>query len=448
MQNCSKSLVLGLGISGKAAARFLLAHGQEVWGTDRNREMLAKDPAILDMKKQNFHPQHEEEPLDLSQFHQIIVSPGFPPDHPLCKKAKLLNIEMIGEVELACRNLKQDMIGITGTNGKTTVTLLITHVLNKSGIPARALGNVGVPISEELLNGSNKEVIVAELSSFQLDTMKTPALSAGVVLNITPDHLDRYGTMENYALSKLYITKLLKANAPFYVYEDIVKEFPVLTKPLNFSTYGYEFASTLRTDMKYIYKNDENLGLLPYFLRKSQNHDLENILAAFAMVEKYGITVQKFFEAQATFVKPHHRIEYVRRLSGVDYYDDSKGTNIDAVVRAVEFLDGPIVLIAGGVDKGAPYTPWINAFKGKVKAIVAIGQAAPKMESQLSRAFSFKRCDTLEDAVKEASSAAVKGDKVLLSPGCSSYDMFRDYAHRGQEFQRLVNQMSVSGVTK
>ncbi len=447
MQNRSKSLVLGLGISGKAAARFLLAHGHEVWGTDRNREMLAKDPVILELKKKKFHPQHEEDPLDLSQFQQIVVSPGFPPDHPLCMKARKLNIEMIGEVELACRNLKQEIIGITGTNGKTTATLLTAHVLNKCGIPARALGNVGVPITEELLKGNHSEVIVAELSSFQLDTMKAPSLSAAVVLNITPDHLDRYGTMENYAKSKLHISKLLKPGAPFYLYEDIAKEFPILTKPVHYSTYGYELASTLRTDMKYIYKNDENIGMLPYFLRKSQNHDLENILASFAMVEKYGISIQKFFEAQATFVKPHHRIEYVRRFSGVDYYDDSKGTNIDAVVRAVEFLDGPIVLIVGGVDKGAPYTPWINAFKGKVKAIVAIGQAAPKMESQLSQAFSFKRCESLEDAVNEASKAAVKGDKVLLSPGCSSYDMFRDYAHRGQEFQRLVNQMSVSGVT-
>lgn len=443
-----KTLVLGLGISGKAATKFLIAHGHDVLGLDKNRDTLDKDPVILELKQEGFQTQHQDDPLDFSKINLIVMSPGFPPEHPICIKAREHNIEIIGEVELACRHIKQKMIGITGTNGKTTVTLLTTHVLNRCGIPARALGNVGTPITEELLKGNENEVIVAELSSFQLDTMKTPVLDAGVVLNITPDHLDRYGTMDNYAQSKLHLSTLLKPNAPFYLYEEISKEFPNLTHTLKYSSYGYEMASTLRTDMKYVYNHNENLGMLPYFLRKSQNHDLENILAAFAMCQAFGVTLQQFFEAHATFVKPHHRIEYVLRHVGVDYYDDSKGTNIDAVVRAVEFLDGPIVLIAGGVDKGAPYTPWISAFKGKVKTIFAIGEAAPKMESQLSQAFTFKRCPTLEDAVQEASKAAVKGDKVLLSPGCSSYDMFRDYAHRGQEFQRLVNQISVSGVTK
>ncbi len=444
MKKQRKSLILGLGISGKAAARFLLRRGEEVWGFESNREVIAQDQDLL---KLGIKVVHEEDPLEITQFNQLILSPGFPPDHRLCLEARKEHIEIIGEVELACRHITQRMIGITGTNGKTTVTLLVAHALNNCGIPAKALGNVGVPLTDEVLRLNADDVVVAELSSFQLETLSTKVLDCAVVLNITPDHLDRYKTMENYVKAKLSISHNLKKNAPLYLFEAIPQEFPTLVRNIDFQSYGYQAQAPLWTDLHYLYASGDILCPLPKQLVDRRNHDLENFMAAYTLCSILGAPADQFLKAFATFKKPHHRIEFVRSVDNVDYYDDSKGTNIDAVIRAVQTLDGPIHLIAGGVDKGAPYTPWIEAFKGKVKNIYTIGQSAEVIEKQLSHSYYIKRCATLNEAVMEASKAAARGDKVLLSPGCSSFDMFKDYAHRGQEFQRLVNQIDVSGVT-
>lgn len=389
-----KALVIGFGLSGKAAAKFLVAHGYEVLTVD-------KDP-----KKKGDHPfKTEDEEIDVKGFDLAILSPGIPYTHPLVKKVVQAGIELIGEVELACRYIKQPMIGITGTNGKTTVTLLITHVLKACGIEAHALGNVGVPITSSPVQSG---VIVLELSSYQLESLQTKCLDQAVILNITPDHLDRYHTMDNYAGAKFMIQNILKESGKLLVEEAALDAFG---HHLKVKAETYPRAST---------------------------HDLENESAALWVVKQYGITENQFRKALSTFKKPHHRIEYVDDIQGVRFIDDSKGTNIDAVLRAIDTIETPIVLITGGVDKGYPYTPWIEPFKKKVKKIIAIGEAAPKIRSDLMEAYQVEIVKTLEEATENAFQIASKGDTVLLSPGCSSLDMFKDYAHRGEVFQKTV----------
>ncbi len=436
-----KILVIGLGISGRSAAEFLLKKGYTVWGVDKNYEHLQHSSEVAVLVQKGMQISQDSEKLDLKQFNKVVLSPGVPQTHPLCLEAHALGIEVLGEVEIACRFLPNSpFLGITGTNGKTTVTLLVNHVLNHSGRPARALGNVGTPITSSL-NGEKLDlnpIIVAELSSYQLETMHSKVIDVAVVLNITPDHLDRYATMEEYAKAKMQIGFCLKEEGTLYVEHRTAQAYGHLLEGISYKSYGYEPSCDLYTDLQSLFFNHKNIHSLPPANVGRRSHDLENMMAAFALCHHCSVTPSEFFEALKSFTKPHHRIEFVRCQGKVNYYDDSKGTNLDAVIRAVEALETPIMLIAGGVDKGAPYTPWIEAFAGKVKAIFAIGQAAPKIHMDIGHQIPVHLCSNLEAAVKRAAEYAQEGDSVLLSPGCSSFDMFRDYVHRGEEFIRIV----------
>lgn len=416
-----KVLVIGLGISGMAAAHFLADRGAHVHGVDKRAGQL--DAASLLHKGATI--ENESAPCDVASFNLVVVSPGIPQTHPLYLAAIKAGVEVIGEIELGCRFIKQPMVGITGTNGKTTVTLMIAHVLNHSGYSAKALGNVGVPLTQEIANISRNDILVAELSSYQLDTLSCRVLDAAVVLNVTPDHLDRYPDMEAYAKSKFHIKDCMKDKAPLYIEEATLKNYGHLIDGFPVKTYGYS----------------KHCDVSPHHLnyKGKPSHDVENLMAAYAICSHFGVDLKAFLKAVESFKKPSHRIEFVRERRGVSYYDDSKGTNIDAVIRAVEQMRGSVVLIAGGVDKGFPYTSWLDAFQDKVKAVCAIGQSAKKIERELSHQIPVKIFSSLEEAIKSASDLAQSGDSVLLSPGCSSFDMFRDYAHRGEEFQRLVH---------
>lgn len=434
-------LVLGLGVSGRSAAVFLMQQGAEVWGVDSNRDLLQQNPELQLLQQQGLKTASDDVSIAIEQFDYVVVSPGISPQHPLYSDAKLKGVPCLGEVELACRHLKGKFLGVTGTNGKTTVTLLANHVLQQSGFPSRAVGNVGVPLTSQI--GTNSEgLFVLELSSFQLDTMHTPVLDAAVLLNITPDHLDRYNTMEAYAKSKMQIADCLKPDGILYIEERCHRDYGYLLKKKS-KTYGYSDDCDIHTDLFSLFVGNKLEGVLPSSLQGKESHDLENMMAAYALCRSAGITFPQFLSGLATFQKPAHRIEYVATVNQVHFYDDSKGTNLDAVIRAVEVLGGKsnLILIAGGVDKGAAYSPWIDAFKNKVKGIIAIGQAAVKIEGDLAHAISVQRATSLEEALKIASKSAISGDTVLLSPGCSSFDMFRDYKHRGQEFQRIVHGM-------
>ena len=432
-----RALVVGLGASGQSAAHFLLLNGSQVVGVDQNKE-LQDHPEIAKLCVRGMKFFYEGDLLDLNSFHLVVVSPGISPKHPIYQAAKQAGIEIVGEMELACRSLKQKFLAITGTNGKTTVTLLIEHVLNRSGKKVRALGNVGTPITAALCQDSSEdEIIVAELSSFQLETLNSQIIDVGVILNITPDHLDRYSSLEEYAKSKIHMQACLKPNGKLFVEEACFKKYRSLFQG-DLLTYGYGTDCHLYTDLSAVFFGGRKEFTLPVALQKP-SHDLENILAAYALCREMNIGADQFCSALASFKKPSHRIEYVRTHKGVSYYDDSKGTNIDAVIRAVASLPGNIILIAGGVDKGSPYAPWISSFEGKVSQICVIGEAAPKIKEELGRCFTVHLFETMEGAVKYASQAAKPNEHVLLSPGCSSYDMFKNYAHRGEEFQRIVN---------
>jgi UDP-N-acetylmuramoylalanine--D-glutamate ligase len=357
-------------------------------------------------------------------------------------------------VELACREIEKKCVAVTGTNGKTTVTLLTTHVLQSAGIKARALGNIGVPLTAAVdeLESTQAEVFVIELSSFQLETMKTKFIDAGVILNITPDHLDRYFSVQEYAAAKIGMEKNLKDDGVLFVERKCLDVYGALFSSNHHLSYGYDSQDHLHCSLQGMSCNKKLLwdaAELNRVIRPEKedtaglqkSHHLENIMAAYGLCSTFSITPQQFLAGLASFQKPAHRIEFVRSLDGVNYYDDSKGTNIDAVIRAVEELDGDIILIAGGVDKGFPYTPWIDPFKDKVKAICAIGQAKEKIQNDLKESIPVICFDGFKDAITHAVGLARKGDCVLLSPGCSSFDMFKDYAHRGQEFQRIVNSL-------
>ncbi len=413
-----KVLIVGMGISGKSAAELLIQKGHKVHGVDRNYESIIVDHITISS---------DLEPIDISAFDLVVASPGIPPTHPIFVAAEKSGVEIIGEVELASRFITQKFIAITGTNGKTTVTFMVTHILNAAGIPARALGNVGMPLASEFQHIRN-EIIVAELSSFQLDTLSSKIIDLGVILNITPDHLDRYTNMEAYAASKIHMKDCMKPTGKLFVFQKAFDEFKQL-----FGNF---------TPFKYDGHNKENIEtLLPICYRRGINHDIENIMAAYNLCREAGVSAEDFVKGLESFKKPPHRIEFVRRLGEVNYFNDSKGTNIDAVIRAVDTMEGNVVLIAGGVDKGSTYMPWIDSFGIKVKCVCVIGEAADKIEKEISHTLQVKKFSTLDDAVKHAAEIAKAGENVLLSPGCSSYDMFRNYAHRGDEFKKIINNL-------
>ena len=438
-----KTLVFGLGVSGIAAAKFLLKQGETVLGIDSHHSHLETSQEIDALKAQGMNVQHDSDPIHWESIRQVVVSPGIHPNHPIYQSAKQKNIAIICEAELALPHLKKRLISVTGTNGKTTVTLIVEHVLNSIGIKTKAIGNIGIALCDYLMNPGNEEVCVVELSSFQLETMRTPVFDSAVLLNITPDHLDRYESMQEYAEAKCQLQSLIKKGADFFVQSQTVKEFGHLLKIKNYQTFGLEKECDLWADLVTIVYRKRTECMLPAKYREVGKHDIENLLAAWALCRPFSISNEQFFRALETFQKPSHRIEFICEIDGVSYFDDSKGTNIDAVIKAVEGMKGSVILIAGGVDKGASYLPWKEPFFDKVKQIIAIGAAAQKIYRELHPHFNIKIVDSLNVAVEMAASNAGKGDCVLLSPGCSSYDMFRNYVHRGEEFQRYVHSIAL-----
>lgn len=416
------ALIIGFGLSGKSAAKLLLAKGFNVTAVDAKKDIIV----LEDQELLNKGVRLLDENARLPKHDIAICSPGISFHHPVVKQCK----NVISEAELAFRYINQPVLGVSGTNGKTTVTLLVEHMLKKAGKKARALGNVGIPLTSAIETLEINEIVVAELSSYQLEGLNDPLLNASVLLNITPDHLDRYESMEKYAETKLKLRTLTKNKDDFLIHEDYLYLAP------ESACYGYGRHARLSTDLKNLYFEGVNQGFLPSCLQ-TKSHDLENFMAAYFLCLQCGVKHESMINAYASFVKPRHRIEFVAEIKGVKYFDDSKGTNIDAVIRALERMPGPVHLIVGGVDKGASYFPWMNAFKFCVKSIHAIGQAAQKIKKELAP-LQVNICKDLNEAFLRAQVQAAPGDVVLLSPGCSSFDMFKDYKQRGEIFQLLV----------
>ena len=426
-------VVLGLGLSGRGAAELLLKWGKLVVGIDA--KIRADNPEIQPLIDSGLLLKDESEPLEWERVCKLIVSPGISPKHPLYRKAVERGIEVIGEADLALPLFKKPLVAVTGTNGKTTVVLMVEHILNKVGISAKAVGNVGISLCKFLSENQDPDLLVVELSSYQLETLDQRVFDAAVLLNVTPDHLDRYLNMQEYAAAKLKLRGCVKEGGVFFVNEQVPADFIPVGEREGVKTFGWNKGVDLRAEGHSICDGDKIPFSLPLQFGR---HDIENAMAAWILCSRFGVSPDQFCAGIETFRKPAHRIEFVREFNDVFYYDDSKGTNIDATIQAVKAMRGPVVLIVGGVDKGASYLPWKEHLLGRVRQVIAIGQAAPKIYSELNPYFAIKLADSLQSAVQLAAQVAAKGDCVLLSPGCSSYDMFRDYAQRGEEFKSHV----------
>lgn len=407
-----KTVLLGLGISGRACIDYLRGRGDTILGVDSALPHIEGVPVISDREI----PQLEG--IDL-----VVKSPGIPYTHPWAQEAQLLGIPIVGEIDLALAELSKrgkTVLGITGSNGKTTTTLLAAHLLRLSGKKAIATGNVGVPLIAQI--EADYDTFVVELSSFQLEQIvQNPLLEGALILNITPNHLDRHPTFEAYREAKLRIATCLKERARLYVTEQVIQTCGSFLPRQSMKKVETIFSLGYR---------DRCYHLFP--------HDLENASAALALT---GVSLETLEEGIATFVRPPHRLEFVRDVAGICYINDSKATSVDAVIKAVQALKGPIILIAGGVDKGGEFRDWIPHFRGKVLRILALGEAAERIKRELEVEMRVDKVSSLEEGVRLA--GASTGDTVLLSPGCSSYDMFKDYQHRGEIFRKIVEQIGL-----
>ncbi len=421
-----KVAVIGLGKSGVSACQFLQKEGYAVFATD--------DKATVPPQDVQFLPPKELEAI-INTMDFVVISPGITLTHPVAQAAKQCGIEVFCDVELAFRRIahkNMPFVGITGSNGKTTTTSLVGHILNSSGQKAKTVGNIGTPILSELETPDVSFVI--ELSSFQLETMSTKVLDAACILNITPNHLDRHGTMEEYARAKKQIGACLKPGGVLYVQKAICWDDTL-------ACFGFDSSCAIYTDGRYTYRYGVQEAFLPHQLQNSRSHDVENYLAAYALCRHLGVEPEACRQAYATFTKPKHRLQHIGTHSGIRFYDDSKATSVDATLRAVDAVPGPIVLLAGGYHKGYPYTSWQGIFKEKVRACVLIGEAAPIIDKDLEGVVPVYHAKSLEEATKKAIELAKSGDAVLLSPGCASWDMFTSYEERGNKFQELACQL-------
>ena len=446
--NGKRALVVGLARSGAACARLLCARGAHVTVNDSKPESELRQ-YIDQLEGLDIDTRLGQGAMELVEGMDLVVlSPVISINVPFARRAKELGIEVIGEIELAYRFLQADLVAITGTNGKTTTTALTGEIFRIAGRRTRVLGNIGIPIAAEALETQPGEVVVAEVAGFQLESTRDFHPRVCAVLNITEDHLDRFHTMEAYIASKEHIFKnQTKTDRAVLNYDD-----PVVRGMAQKTAAGvFYFSRKQKVKGAYIEGDDlvADLGSGPVRvcrtgeIRIPGTHNLENAMAAALLAMCCGVGAEAVREALMTFPGVEHRIEFVREVGGVRFINDSKGTNPDASIKAVEAMERPTVLLAGGYDKKSDFAPLVHAFGGRVKAVVALGDTAKQVAGACRKAgFSaVKLAGGFEEAVLAAFALAEPGDNVLLSPACASYDMFRDFEHRGREFKRIVSQL-------
>jgi UDP-N-acetylmuramoylalanine--D-glutamate ligase len=447
-----KVLVVGLGKSGLAAAIFLRRQGAHVTVSDiRSAEALAKDiPALLDQGINVEAGGHGL--LTFRRQDLIVVSPGVPLDTPELVQARNLGRPIIGELELAARFLKGQILAVTGSNGKTTTTSLIGEILEKSGIRTQVGGNIGVPVVALIEHSTDDTWNVLEVSSFQLETTEQFHPRIAVILNITPDHLDRHGTFENYALAKERI--FLEQNQNDYcVLNADNPRAAASAERAQASVYWFSLEHAVeqgawvdngnilfRTSPSTPPETVMPLSTIPL----KGNHNVENVLASVCAARLAGASLESIRKAVEEFKAVEHRLEYIATINGIDVYNDSKATNVDATAKAIAAFPGNIHLILGGKDKNSDYTELNELLRARVKAVYTIGSAAAKIESHLRGVVPIHPCETLDKAVAAIAAAAHPSDVVLLAPACSSFDQFDSYEHRGRVFKQLVDDWRTS----
>jgi UDP-N-acetylmuramoylalanine--D-glutamate ligase len=424
----AKVVVVGMARSGVAAVELLREKGASVRAVDQN-------PTGAEVE-----PQTEAAFTDAEL---IVLSPGVPADLAVLAGARQRGVRVIGDLELASWFLEGDIIGITGANGKTTTTALTGHILKQSGIPVQVGGNIGTPPAAMVKTSRPGQWNVLELSSFQLETTDTFRAHIGAALNVTPDHLDRHGTLQRYADAKgrLFIQqtrddyKVLNADDP------ICESYARRGKGS-----VVWFSSTREVSPGAFLANGEvvlnGMGVMKTAEVPLRGlHNLENTMAAAAMASLAGATHAQIRAAVKTFPGVEHRLEFVRQLAGVDWYNDSKATNVDATLKAIAAFNGGLWVILGGKDKDSDYSPLAAPLREKAHGALLIGAAADKIAAPLNGSVPLLRCVTIEAAVAEAHARAKSGDTVLLAPACASFDQFENFEHRGREFKRLVQQL-------
>ncbi len=441
-----KVLVVGLGKSGLSAALFLRSRGAQVTVSDmRSAAALAREiPALLErgiMVESGGHGLLTFRRQDL-----IVLSPGVPTDTPELVQVRNFGLRVIGELELAAQFLKGEILAITGSNGKTTTTALSGEILKTAGIATQVGGNIGVPVVDLIPGSVEGGWSVLEVSSFQLESTESFRPKIAVILNITPDHLDRHGTFEAYVSAKERITRFQAAEDVLVLNADHMQAAAAATRT---QARVYWFSREKQVprgawvENGAIYFRAEEqaeaepvIGLEEIALKGS--HNVENVLAAVCATRLAGAQTGDVRRGIAAFRAVEHRLEFVATQNGVDYYNDSKATNVDAAAKAIAAFGGGIHLILGGKDKNSNYADLSGLLVEKVKAVYTIGSAAEKIEAQLRGWLPIHGCETLERAVESARQAARPGEVVLLSPACSSFDQFDNFEHRGQVFRQAV----------
>jgi UDP-N-acetylmuramoylalanine--D-glutamate ligase len=448
-------LVVGLGKSGLSAAMFLRGQGARVTVSDtRSAVALEKEiPALLEagvMVEAGGHGLLTFRRQDL-----IVVSPGVPLDTPEVKQAVAFGLPVIGELELASRYLLGRVVAITGSNGKTTTTTLVGKILHDAGVPTLVGGNIGLPVIDLVSESRADTTSVLEVSSFQLETVAEFHPQIAVVLNITPDHLDRHHSFEAYAAAKTRITER-QGPEDFLVLNAEDKATQMVALKTKAQIYWF---SSRRPIKQGAFVHGESVMFLPREGAKAEpimpvseihlkgSHNVENVLAAVCAARLAGVSAEQIRAAVAGFRAVEHRLEFVAKIDDVEFYNDSKATNVDATMKAVASFDSGIHLILGGKDKDSDYSQMSELLRERVKVVYTIGSAAEKIEHQLRGVVKMMSAGTLQAAVRDAAAGAVAGDVVLLAPACSSFDQFENYEHRGRVFRELVVGLSSERAT-
>ena len=441
--NGKKVLVIGAARSGIAAARFLASQGAVVALTDQKPiEKWTTEALALKELGVGLLPGEPPSWL-LDQLDLVVVSPGVPATIIPIRYAERAGAEVIGEVELAYRYLKGRVVAITGSNGKTTTTSLIGEFLGDAGLQVQVGGNIGKPLISMIETSKEDGWTVAELSSFQLETIKTFRPSIALVLNVTPNHMDRYETFNDYAAAKhrIFMNQAVEDTAVLNADDPTVSSWSsgLRAKVLNFSVRTEVENGVFLRGRELIYRGKVLLNVDEMKLRGM--HNVENVAAAFAAGIAAGASIDSMNDTAKRFDPVEHRLEFVAEIAGVKFYNDSKATSVDATLKALEaFAEeaGKVVLILGGRGKKAPYAPLEPLVRAKVRKLVLIGEDAETIAKELGNSAPFERASDMKDAVVRSFAAAEKGDVILLAPACASFDMFDSFEHRGKVFKEEV----------
>ncbi|NLK21415.1 MAG: UDP-N-acetylmuramoyl-L-alanine--D-glutamate ligase [Epulopiscium sp.] len=445
-----KILIIGMARSGINSAKLCRRLGARV----KIQDMKTKDQLITTLEgeikvleQMGIEMILGEDPTEIIHCQDLIIlSPGVPTDLKFIKEAEKLNIPIWSEVELAYSLCPAPIIAITGTNGKTTTTTLVGEIMKRYNSHAFIVGNIGTPFTEQVGNIKRESYVVAEISSFQLETIHRFKPKISAVLNITPDHLNRHKTFENYIATKERIFENQDQSDFCILNEDdeICKKMKSKSKAMVVSFSRKKELNTgvfLKDNKIWLKLFGEDTAICDIDeMRIFGNHNIENTLAAVAIASCIGVPVKMIKEVLTKFKGVEHRIEYVDKIDGVEYYNDSKATNVDAAITGIRSMKVPTVLIGGGMDKGADFSQWIDEFGDKVKTLIVLGETSDKIIRTANEKgfYSIKRVSSIGEAVVLAKNLAVEGDNVLLSPACASWDMFESYEERGNLFKQAV----------